>query len=170
MKIRDKTIGGTGDLRQNLVIAPYIYGSRTFNSFDECVRSPTRKNSCTRSKPNPIRSHPSRSVSIRARSNSNAMRSDAGSAPIRHGSKQNRKKMPKLVILPSARLPRAFRVPSGTAPFGCAQFRPGSAATRLGSVPFRLGSDSFWRGSALLGTGSARLRFVNELFFLSDFF
>ena len=126
---------------------------------------PSEQDSCTRSKPNPIRSHPSRSVSIRARSNSNAMRSDAGSAPIRHGSKQNRKKMSKVVILPSARLPRAFRVPSGTAPFGCAQFRPGSAATRLGSVPFRLGSDSFWRGSALLGTGSARLRFVNELFF-----
>ena len=116
--------------------------------------------------PNPTRSDRPRADPCRsARSSSNAMRSDAGSAPIRHGSKQNRKKMPKLVILPSARLPRAFRVPSGTAPFGCAQFWPGSAATRLGSVPFRLGSDSFWRGSALLGTGSARLRFVNELFF-----
>ena len=114
-----------------------INGSRTFNSFDKYVRSPTRKNSCIRSKPNryPIRSHPSRSVSIQARSNLNAMRSDAGSAPIRHGSKQNRKKMQKLVILPSACLPRAFlhgfvRMRSVSARLRC-------DSARLGSVPAR---------------------------------
>ena len=118
--------------------------------------------------PNPTRSDRTRADPCR--SEPAPTRTRCGPTPARLRSGMARNKIGKKCQNSWFCLPRAFRVPSGTAPFGCAQFRPGSAATRLGSVPFRLGSDSFWRGSALLGTGSARLRFVNELFFLSDTF
>ena len=121
--------------------------------------------------PNPTQSDRTRADPCRSEPAPTRTRCGPTPARLRSGMARNKiEKMPKLVILPSACLPRAFRVPSGTAPFECAQFPPGSAATRLGSVPFRLGSDSFWRGSALLGTGSARLRFVNELFCFSPTF
>ena len=123
--------------------------------------------------PDPIAPEPIRVDPSPIQLERDAVRRRLGSDPawLETKSEKNAKTRDFAFRAPSACLPRAFRVPSGTAPFGCAQFWPGSAATRLGSVPFRLGSDSFWRGSALLGTGSARLRFVNELFFcLSDFF
>ena len=118
--------------------------------------------------PNPTRSDRTRADPCRSEPDPTGTRGGPTPARLRSGMARNKigKKMPKLVILPSARLPRAFRVPSGTALFDALSF--GLAPLQLGSARFRSGSVlicMFWRGSALLGTGSARLRFASELFF-----
>ena len=138
-----------------------LSGSKTFKSFDDCTRSPSEQNSCTRSKPKPIRSQLCRALRIRARSHSIAIRSDAdlfqsGSHPVQWGSG-------------SVQRSSCYGL-CATVRSGSVSARPRCDSARLGSARLRLESGPFRCGSLRLCSVPARLLFVNVFFFSEVFF